>query len=247
MFDSFARPGRDSATKKRLVTSTALAGVFYAAILGGVFALAGTRAPVVAEKEVEVTFEKLPKPAPPPPPPPPKAKPVKRVQPVGVSQPPPPQLVVPKEIPKEKPPESDQKLAMNTGDAFGSAGAVTGSPEPAPAVVEAVEAPVHREGPATVSEDDEPAECDLSELTSPAYPEEARAAGREGVVILKVVVNLNGHIGAVQVMKGDEPFVAAAMAAVKTWTCSPAKNAGGDPFTSYKILKIPFRLAVGGQ
>jgi TonB family protein len=65
-------------------------------------------------------------------------------------------------------------------------------------------------------------------------------------VILKVVVTESGKVTNIQVMRGDPPFVEAAIAAVKTWTFEPARL-DGKTIAVYRILKIPFRLSVGGQ
>jgi len=79
----------------------------------------------------------------------------------------------------------------------------------------------------------------------PEYPESARAAGVEGLVILKIVVTESGRVGNIQVMKGEQPFVEAAIAAVKTYTFQPAVLAG-RPIAVFRIIKVPFRLSVGG-
>ena len=76
---------------------------------------------------------------------------------------------------------------------------------------------------------------------SPEFPAEAKAAGQQGMVILKIVVTQDGRVGAVKVMRGEEPFVAAALAAVKTWRFDPAL-VDGQPTPVFRILKIPFRI-----
>ena len=47
--------------------------------------------------------------------------------------------------------------------------------------------------------------------------------------------------GSVQVMRGEEPFVAAALAAVKHWKYTPAQYKG-QPIAVYRIIQIPFKL-----
>ena len=81
----------------------------------------------------------------------------------------------------------------------------------------------------------------LKSNTVPAYPQEARAAGKTGTVILKVVILADGSVADVQVMRGDEPFVSAAVQAVKTWQYEPARYKG-QPITVYRIIQIPFKL-----
>jgi protein TonB len=78
--------------------------------------------------------------------------------------------------------------------------------------------------------------------TPPEYPGDARAAGLEGDVYLKIVVNDDGSVGDIEVKKGEEPFVSAAIAAVKTWKYSPAL-VDGKPTAVFRIIKVPFRLS----
>jgi len=80
---------------------------------------------------------------------------------------------------------------------------------------------------------------------APAYPEIARSAGKEGHVILKVVVSENGRITGVEVLRGDAVFVEAALKVVRRWSYKPA-TLGGRPIAVFSIVKIPFRLSVGG-
>ena len=77
--------------------------------------------------------------------------------------------------------------------------------------------------------------------TPPAYPQDARLAGTTGVVTLKVIILADGSVGDVQVMRGEEPFASAAIAAVKKWKYEPARHEG-QPITVYRIVQIPFKL-----
>jgi TonB family protein len=77
----------------------------------------------------------------------------------------------------------------------------------------------------------------------PDYPQEARAAGKTGTVILKVVILADGSVADVQVMRGEEPFVSSAMKAVRDWRYEPARFQG-QPITVYRIIQIPFKLTV---
>ena len=76
----------------------------------------------------------------------------------------------------------------------------------------------------------------------PDYPQEAKAAGRESMVVLKIVVQVDGTVGKVDVVRGEEPFLSAAIQAVKAWTYEPAKYQG-KPIAVYRIIQMPFRLA----
>jgi protein TonB len=42
-------------------------------------------------------------------------------------------------------------------------------------------------------------------------------------------------------MRGEEPFISAAVNAVRTWKYKPALYKG-QPITVYRIIQIPFKL-----
>ena len=228
-----------------LITSSA----FYAALAIAAVAIGtATKHIITAEKPVDVTFvEKVMKPEPPPPPPvveaklqpPPAAAPVvpKDMKVRKLDKPPPPkELVAPKEMPKEAPqeadPSQDKGIAVygepGQGDPAGLEGGMQGGV--AGGHVGAIALPEDAEPPM-------PAKSN----TVPTYPQEARAAGRTGTVILKVVILADGRVADVQVMRGEEPFVSAAVHAVKGWRYEPARYKG-QPITVYRIIQIPFKL-----
>ncbi|HUI28077.1 MAG TPA: TonB family protein [Candidatus Kryptonia bacterium] len=228
-----------------IFTSSGLyAGLVVAAVVLGF----GTKQ-IITEKPVDVTFvEKVAKPEPPPPPPPmveAKPKPPPAAAPVipkdmkvrKLDKPPPPkELVAPKEMPKEAAaeadPSQDKGIAVygepGQGDPAGLEGGskdgVAGGQVGAIALPEDAEPPLPAKSNAV-----------------PAYPQEARAAGKTGMVILKLVILANGRVADVQVMRGEEPFVSAAVQAVKSWTYEPARYKG-VPITVYRIIQIPFKL-----
>jgi periplasmic protein TonB len=207
----------------------------------------GSTAKKVVEKSVDLTFvEKVVKEAPPPPPapeikaePPPAAAPVVRPdQKIRKLDKPPPrkELVAPKEMPKEAPqeadPSQDKGIAVygepGNGDPAGLEGGTQGGV--AGGSVGAIALPEDAVPP-----------MPLKNNAPPPYPQEARATGKTGTVILKVVILADGRVADVQVMRGDEPFVSAAVAAVKTWRYEPARYKG-QPITVYRIIQIPFKL-----
>jgi protein TonB len=97
-----------------------------------------------------------------------------------------------------------------------------------------------KSGPITMPEDAVPPKP-VAGNAPPEFPEEARAAGVEGEVYLKIVINEDGSVGDVEVKKGEEPFVSAAVAAVKRWKYTPAL-VDGKPTAVYRIIKVPFKL-----
>lgn len=208
-----------------------------------------TKEIITAPEPVQVTFvEKVAKPEPPPPPPPvieekpkppPAAAPVvpKDMKVVKLDKPPPPkELVAPKEMPKEAAPEvdpsQDQGIAVfgepGEGDPAGLEGGMEGGV--VGGRVGAIALPENAQPPM-------PADSNVV----PAYPQEARAVGKTGTVILKVVILASGKVADVEVLRGDEPFVSAALKAVKTWHYEPARYKG-QPITVYRIIRIPFKL-----
>jgi protein TonB len=77
----------------------------------------------------------------------------------------------------------------------------------------------------------------------PAYPLAARLSGREGIVLLAVVVNEEGRVAEVAVLRssGDAALDRAAAAAVALWTFHPA-TAGGRTIAARVEVPVRFRL-----
>ncbi len=182
-------------------------------------------------------------------------------------EPPPPALEVPKHVkinhepppppPKEPDPDTKAKLdeadpskdkgvagAHGGGDPNGKPGGVGTTPKPeskpepppppppppAPKVIK----------PAMVSEDDIPAKG--VSTPPPAYPAAARAAGVQGVVVVRLTIDEQGNVRDAKIVKGDSNFDDVVLAAVKSWKYEPAKHQDGKPFLSVKTVKIPFKI-----
>jgi protein TonB len=95
-------------------------------------------------------------------------------------------------------------------------------------------------GPAMVSEDDIPAKG--ISTPPPSYPAAARAAGTQGVVVVRLTIDEQGNVRDAKIVKGDPTFDAAVLAVVKSWKYEPAKHQDGKPFLSVKTVKIPFKI-----
>lgn len=199
---------------------------------------------IVREKATEITFVEKVIQEPPPPPielkrePPPAAAPVVRPDQKirKLDKPPPPkELVAPKDMPLEKPAEADPSMDKGL--------AVYGEGEGDPAGLEGGTAGgvVGGQVGAIALPEDGVAPAPDADNRIPTYPQVARAEGKTGMVILKVVIRADGAVADVQVMRGEEPFVSAALAAVKTWKYKPALYKG-QPITVYRIIQIPFKL-----
>ncbi len=83
----------------------------------------------------------------------------------------------------------------------------------------------------------------LLQTARPAYPDAARAAGTQGVVVLDVVVDLDGRAADVRVISSPDPLLAeAAMAAVRQWRFEPARTASGEPVKVLYAVTVNFKL-----
>jgi periplasmic protein TonB len=256
MFEAY-QPRRNTKRLWRWVTSLAASSTL---IGGGVgIAIAATHEPKGLEKKapVEVVFRPPPPPKPalhpvPPPPAPktvPRPKAIVAEVPAAAAAPVPAAapMEAPKQLPTDRPKEAaaDEAVAAQTvavgGSGDGSGSAVGGGsvgPEEGESAAPVAAAAVPG-GPITLPEDAEPADC--SENEPPQYPEAARSTGIEGKVVLKVVVERDGRVANVRLMKGDQPFADAAIAAISRWTCTPA-SLDGTPISVYRVINVPFTL-----
>jgi protein TonB len=211
------------------VVSAGTSVAAYAAVAGVIFMLVGSGAAAPVARKVQVIF-RPPPPVEEAPPAPRRTPPVTKKTKVVESEalPPPAPLVAPLETPLEKPaevePTGEPVLVASAGGSGSSGGAWTGS----------ASQPIHLPEAAVPPER-------LEIGSEPQYPEEARRAGREGLVILKIIIDEEGRVTEVDVLRGGEPFASAAVRAVRTWRYRPATLAG-TPISIYRVVKVPFRL-----
>lgn len=96
-----------------------------------------------------------------------------------------------------------------------------------------------------VEEKEEPPKFGVAYLNNPApeYPRIAKRAGEQGRVLLKVLVNVDGTPGAVELAKssGYERLDIAALTAVKQWRFEPARK-GGKALSAYVMVPLSFSL-----
>lgn len=250
-FGTFASYGGDDRGPHHWIAALASSSAIYVVIALAAVAIGTTAKQVMREKPVEVTFvEKIAIEPPPPPPPAPEiepAPPPAAAAPVvrpdqkirKLEKPPPPkELLAPKEMPQEAPKEVDASLDKGV--------AVFGEGEGDPAGLEGGQAGGvvggMVGGAIALPENANPPVPDQRNPI-PDYPAEARAAGKTGMVILKVVILADGSVADVQLMRGDEPFASSAIKAVRGWKYTPARHKG-QPITVYRIIQIPFKLNV---
>jgi len=252
VFDGFEE-AKDVQSRKRWFasTGTSVVIVIILGVGGVVLAKQGSSKPA-PEQEIDVTFKASDEPEekkapPPPPPPPPKstAPKAKRVGKVAPVQP----TVIPEARPREATPTGpraegpDEPMEFGDGDGLGGEIKQDDLPPPPPPPP-----------PPSVERDDVDDPDPISEVdpdfsiarpsssnVQPVYPEKMRHKGVEAEVVLRVRISASGEVTKVDLVRGDEPFVAAAIAAVKTWRYSPATDAG-KAVASTRLVKIPFRL-----
>jgi periplasmic protein TonB len=238
------REDDDAGRAKRLAGSYVAAAVLVATLLGVGIAFGGQIKKQVFDEEVDVKFvpPEPVKAAPPPPPPPPPPKLAAR----ATSAPALGQKhdAPPTELPKEAPREGDPNDAKaegpaGDGDPNGVAGG-TGRGGAAKPVETAPPAPPAPPAPvlqvAEVSTPPVP-----RSKAMPAYPDDARKQGIEALVVVKFVVEEDGQITDVKIVKGHPLFDDVVLAAVRSWTFEPA-TLDGKPVRMARMVKIPFRL-----
>lgn len=81
------------------------------------------------------------------------------------------------------------------------------------------------------------------ERTPPAYPAQARRFGEQGKVLLQVNLDEEGRVSAAHVVSGSgyARLDAAALAAIKTWRCQPARH-NGEPVRAVALQPFDFKL-----
>jgi protein TonB len=82
----------------------------------------------------------------------------------------------------------------------------------------------------------------LINRVEPSYPEAARKARMEGVVILEAIITANGNVEEVKVLKSVNPLLdAAATRAVQQWKYRPA-TLNGRAVRVYLTVTVTFNL-----
>ena len=252
MFEGIDAGGEEGGGKRAAVsTGVSLAiyggiGIFVVAVGGSIGATA-----IREDKPVQVSFRAT-APEPPkaelPPPPPPAPKPAGRKK---SSKPP----SAPTTISDDALAEANEsgfrssvtrEALLDVGTPAGDLGLGTMAPPPPPpppptaAVEDEVTVARQKYTPVYV-DDNSQRPRPLAGNPRPLYPEQARKSGREGVVVLRFIVTRQGEVAGVEVVSGDEPFVAAAIAVVKGWRYQPAE-VDGRAEAAYHRIRIPFRL-----
>lgn len=244
-FESWTSNPADRVRRNRLLFGYVIGATFVGS--GIAFVVLTSSANVAAQEEeeakvVEVQLAKEPEPEPEPPPPPPTLKPH-----VSSGGPRLPKIETPTAITNEKLAEKDVKpSAAGTGDPYekgsgdGTGGPAAAVVEPTPVVKKAPPPPPINK-PRPISEDDQPPEL-IGADARPEYPPEAKAAGIEGVVLVRYVITETGEVKDVKAVKGPPELFAVCVAAVKALRFKPAHDAQGNAISIVKYKKFRMRI-----
>jgi len=176
-------------------------------------------------------------PPPPPPPPPGPTAPVRQVSVATQPHDSAGRLTAPIDIPDTVEALHDLDFGIEGGVAGGVAGGVEGG------VLGGIVGGILEEAAAVQpmrvgGEIKEPAKL---VNVAPVYPEEARRAHVEGVVILECTVTPQGKVSEVRVLRGIPMLTSAAIGAVKQWCYTPTLY-GGVPIPVTMTVTVRFNL-----
>lgn len=83
---------------------------------------------------------------------------------------------------------------------------------------------------------------EVLEKVAPIYPEAARAARIDGVVMVQALVGKDGNVRDVLVVRSIPELDGAAKECVRQWKFKPAKDDHGQPVTVWVAVPIKFSL-----
>jgi protein TonB len=194
----------------------------------------------VPEPPIPVAFYASAPPPPPPPPAAPKAPPKAPDQPKPV-QVKPQEMVQPQVIPESVPQPLAQPEAPSEGVEGGVEGGVPGGvPGGVAGGITGGTGPGGGEEPLRVG--GEVKAPILQQKIDPTYPEAARKARMEGVVILEAIITASGTVEDVRVLKSVNPLLdASAVRAVQQWRYKPA-TLNGRAVRVYLTVTVTFNL-----
>jgi protein TonB len=211
-----------------------------AAVIVIVPILATDQMPEAANAVKAFFVEPMAAPAPPPPPPPPapRAAVTPRIQPRAVTTN--NQFVAPVEVPQEIRPEEGLDLGVEGGVPGGVEGGVPGG------VVGGVVGGLPDAPPpppqAAVRVGGQIKEPKKLKNVAPVYPDIAKQARVQGVVILECTISPQGKVSDVKVLRGIPLLDQAAIEAVKQWVYTPTLL-NGVPVPVIMTVTVNFKLS----
>jgi protein TonB len=264
LLDSSTRRNRKGRRKLTLPVSIAVHAVILTAVIVVPY-LRYNELPEPALGTVHAFFIE-PAGGPPPPPPPPAAAPKAPVAAPKISKPKPvvqetPKFVAPIDVPKEVP-KDEGISAASVADAAPAAGAGGGEPGgveggvpggvaggvPGGIVGGVIGGVVKEEAPPPPPPD-KPVRVGgqikapkKMRDSAPVYPDVAKQARVEGVVILECVISPEGRVEGVKVLRGSPLLDDAAVTAVKNWVYSPTLL-NGVPVAVVMTVTVSFKLS----
>ncbi|HLE61000.1 MAG TPA: TonB family protein [Thermoanaerobaculaceae bacterium] len=238
MFENSLIASRKQERSKLMLLALPIALAIHVLALGGYVIAQMWAVPEIPEPPIQVSFYQAPPPPPPPPPPPKPAAP----QPKPVVQQAAPQPVVqPIAIP-DKPAMPGSGDVDDGGVEGGVEGGVAGGiPGGVPGgVVGGVPGGIVDEPPIRIGGEVVPPE--LINKVQPVYPEIARKARVQGVVIVEAIIDKQGNVTEGRVLRGLPMGVSeAAVAAIGRWKYKPA-ILNGRPVAVYLTVTVTFTL-----
>ena len=238
MFDGFEEQ-KDEQARKRWFASAGTSAAVYV-VLGGIVAVIAGRTVVkqAAPEQIDVTFRADVEPPPPEPPPPPPPPPRTRV--ATATRKPGRPLVEPTKVSDTRAEDVADGAAIDP-ETLGGEGGDAVKPVPPPPPPPPPE-PIKPPAPVDVADDFEPPRP-VEGNRPPIDPDAERRRGLEADVTLRVAVSDAGDVTDVTVVAGLEPFLTAAIEAVRTWRYWPARE-GERTVPGTRIVRIPFRIRV---
>lgn len=234
-FQSWTDQRLDTLRLRRLAVGWVVGSI--SVVAGMSFIILTSKGVAASEEEdtgpIEVQLAKEPEPEPPPPPPPPEA----------AKAAPKPRMVAPTTISDEKLEEKepvkqqvDEKMEEEPKE---TAPVETVAPPP-------TAAPIVREKPKAKKPirltEDMPKPVQLvGSGASPEYNPEAKAAGIEGVVIIRYVIGEDGSVRDVRALKGPPELQPSCLALVKTYRFQPI-IVDGSPVAVVRMARFSFRI-----
>lgn len=249
MFDVIANGyrGIPHAETGPLVVSSVLHTAGVAILIAGPLLFATSQVPEAPSIMAFIAPKAVTTPAPPPPPPAPAAARATDVKPLNTANP----NAAPIDAPAEITPEPPQPAGADAGVPGGVEGGVPGgvlggvvgglpaAAPPPPPPPPPPPAPAAPKGPVRVGGDlQTPA---LVKRVPPEYPELAVRAQVEGVVIIEAVVDQEGRVEDVRVLRSVPLLDNAAKAAVRQWVYSPLML-NGKPERFIVTVTVSFSL-----
>jgi protein TonB len=235
-FDSWTVRRVDTQRVRRLALGWIIGGISVALAMALLILTSKGQAAIEEEEEgpIEVSLAKEAEPPPPPPPPPPPMDKPKA--------PPKPRMASPMAVPDDKPAEKDplpQQAVVEEEEEKPAEPVATASAAPPPPQAAVVRPKPQVKKPIRLTEDmQKPVQ---TVMKTPEYPAAAKAAGIEGVVIVKYIIAEDGSVREAKVLKGPPELADTCLAAVRTWRFQPIV-VDGAAVQVVRIARFPFRI-----